>query len=222
MSMTPYTGETLTIANIGTTPQERAMETSEFKMAFSKDFHEFVEWFNETHNGEINAHMAEYATNAIKKDGSVAMTSSLKFASAKGIATLTENATSFLDFDCLGLTTAGAYIRVFRNTNTTGIKRIDIHNGDGTSGIRMQILNGEINVLNGNYLKITSGSGSPEGVLSANAGSLYLRTDAGELYVKKTGTGNTGWTMMYNPTNITVSTSAPGSALAEGFQHQVY
>lgn len=61
MSMTPYTGETLTIANIGTTPQERAMETSEFKMAFSKDFHEFVEWFNETHNGEINAHMADDA-----------------------------------------------------------------------------------------------------------------------------------------------------------------
>lgn len=63
MSMTPYTGETLTIANIGTTPQERAMETSEFKMAFSKDFHEFVEWFNETHNGEIDAHMADYASH---------------------------------------------------------------------------------------------------------------------------------------------------------------
>lgn len=66
MAMTPYNGETLTIANIGTTPQERAMETSEFKMAFSKDFHEFVEWFNETHNGEINAHMADNAT-ATKK-----------------------------------------------------------------------------------------------------------------------------------------------------------
>ena len=65
MSMTPYTGETLTIANIGTTPQERAMETSEFKMAFSKDFHEFVEWFNETHNGEINAHMAESANLSV-------------------------------------------------------------------------------------------------------------------------------------------------------------
>jgi hypothetical protein len=30
------------------------------------------------------------------------------------------------------------------------------------------------------------------------------------------------WNMAYNTTNITVSTSAPGSALAEGFQHQVY
>ena len=68
MSMTPYTGETLTIANIGTTPQERAMETSEFKMAFSKDFHEFVEWFNETHNGEIDEHMAEYANHGNLKN----------------------------------------------------------------------------------------------------------------------------------------------------------
>ena len=69
MAMTPYTGETLTIANIGTTPQERAMETSEFKMAFSKDFHEFVEWFNDTHKTdfdavqtEITSHKAESAT----------------------------------------------------------------------------------------------------------------------------------------------------------------
>jgi len=82
MAMTPYTGETLTIANIGTTPQERAMETSEFKMAFSKDFHEFVEWFNDTHKTdfdavqtEITSHMAEnvsqviYAARGISLDG---------------------------------------------------------------------------------------------------------------------------------------------------------
>ena len=69
---------------------------------------------------------------------------------------------------------------------------------------------------------IPKGEGSPEGSLTASVGTIYQRTDVGELYVKKTGTGNTGWTMMYNPTNITVSTSAPVSALAEGFQHQVY
>lgn len=41
-----------------------------------------------------------------------------------------------------------------------------------------------------------SGSGSPEGVLTAVVGSLYTRTDGGTgttLYVKETGTGNTGW-----------------------------
>lgn len=46
-------------------------------------------------------------------------------------------------------------------------------------------------------IKIMFGKGSPEGVVSANQGSLYLRTDGGTtttLYVKTSGSGNTGWT----------------------------
>ena len=42
----------------------------------------------------------------------------------------------------------------------------------------------------------TSGTGSPEGAVTAPVGSLYSRTDGGantSLYVKETGTGNTGW-----------------------------
>ena len=40
------------------------------------------------------------------------------------------------------------------------------------------------------------GSGTPEGNVTANVGSLYTRTDGGAsttLYVKESGTGNTGW-----------------------------
>lgn len=47
-----------------------------------------------------------------------------------------------------------------------------------------------------NVIYIKYGSGSPEGVVTANIGSLYLRTDGGAnttLYVKESGTGNTGW-----------------------------
>jgi len=41
----------------------------------------------------------------------------------------------------------------------------------------------------------SAGTGSPEGVVTADVGSLYSRTDgAPSLYVKETGTGNTGWT----------------------------
>ena len=43
---------------------------------------------------------------------------------------------------------------------------------------------------------ITSGTGSPEGVISAAVGSLYMRLDGGagtSLYVKSSGSGNTGW-----------------------------
>lgn len=42
----------------------------------------------------------------------------------------------------------------------------------------------------------TSGSGTPEGVVTAPVGSLYTREDGGAgttLYVKESGTGNTGW-----------------------------
>jgi hypothetical protein len=42
----------------------------------------------------------------------------------------------------------------------------------------------------------TSGAGTPEGVVTAVVGSLYTRTNGGAgstLYVKESGTGNTGW-----------------------------
>lgn len=42
----------------------------------------------------------------------------------------------------------------------------------------------------------TFGAGTPEGVVTAPVGSTYQRTDGGAgttLYVKETGTGNTGW-----------------------------
>lgn len=45
-------------------------------------------------------------------------------------------------------------------------------------------------------LRITSGTGSPEGVVSGNVGSMYLRADGGvgsTLYVKESGAGSTGW-----------------------------
>lgn len=43
---------------------------------------------------------------------------------------------------------------------------------------------------------IHAGAGTPEGVVTASAGSVYLRNDGGAattFYVKESGTGNTGW-----------------------------
>lgn len=43
---------------------------------------------------------------------------------------------------------------------------------------------------------LTQGTGSPEGVVTAVRGSLYMRTDGGagtSLYVKESGVSNTGW-----------------------------
>ena len=44
--------------------------------------------------------------------------------------------------------------------------------------------------------KVLSGSGSPEGVVTAEVGSIWMRTDGGvgtTVYYKVTGTGNVGW-----------------------------
>lgn len=37
------------------------------------------------------------------------------------------------------------------------------------------------------------GSGSPEGVITASVGRQYFDSSASHLYVKVTGSGNTGW-----------------------------
>ena len=45
--------------------------------------------------------------------------------------------------------------------------------------------------------RLRSGTGTPEGVVTAPVGTLFLRTDGGvstTLYVKTSGAGNTGWT----------------------------
>jgi hypothetical protein len=45
-------------------------------------------------------------------------------------------------------------------------------------------------------VSMTTGTGSPENVLTASPGSLYLNFSGGAgttLYVKESGTGNTGW-----------------------------
>jgi hypothetical protein len=65
-----------------------------------------------------------------------------------------------------------------------------------------EILNA-VYVPAGNYLRMSggassvfAGTGSPEGVLAAPVGSLYLRSDGGAattLYVKESGAGATGW-----------------------------
>jgi hypothetical protein len=46
------------------------------------------------------------------------------------------------------------------------------------------------------YAVPLTGAGTPEAAVTAPVGSMYLRTDGGAnttLYVKETGTGNTGW-----------------------------
>jgi hypothetical protein len=62
---------------------------------------------------------------------------------------------------------------------------------------------------------ITSGTGTPEGVVTASPGGLFLRTDGGAnatLYRKETGTGNTGW--VASKTTIADADIASSAAIA--------
>ena len=55
---------------------------------------------------------------------------------------------------------------------------------------------GSVVSLTGNAITIMSGTGSPEGAVAAIVGSLFLRTNGGAnttLYIKESGSGNTGW-----------------------------
>lgn len=55
---------------------------------------------------------------------------------------------------------------------------------------------GSYQFTNNSGVKVMSGSGTPEGAVTAVVGSLYLRSDGGAnttMYVKESGTGNTGW-----------------------------
>ena len=77
--------------------------------------------------------------------------------------------------------------------------------GNDTAGSGTKVLtthptgvnvSGELQLGGYDHVKYLSGVGSPQGVKTAPVGSMYTRTDGGvgsTLYVKESGTGNTGW-----------------------------
>lgn len=88
--------------------------------------------------------------------------------------------------------TGGSHFFAINNVNKLTVvgDNVTLPDGNlviGTSGKGVQLPGGII---------WTSGAGSPEGVVTAPVGSLYSRSDGGllsSLYVKESGSGNTGW-----------------------------
>lgn len=147
--------------------------------------------------GPLNSNFAALNSAKLEKSGDT-MTGNLTFlGSSKGIEFRNENNDSYLVLgDFPEATSANVEVRIFRNTNTSGQKRFYLMRGDGSNNTVFGIIDGEIVVLNGVGTKITAGNGSPEGNVTANPGSIYLNRTGGAgttLYVKETGTGNTGW-----------------------------
>jgi Hyaluronidase protein (HylP) len=111
----------------------------------------------------------------------------------------TDGNASAISVDCAGTGTAAQGIFVDAT-------------GGGTTGALLNLRNNGSQILkvytdatfaiptvqlgNGGPL-ITTGAGTPESAVTAPVGSLYLNTSGGTsttLYVKTSGTGNTGWT----------------------------
>ena len=89
----------------------------------------------------------------------------------------------------------GNTIQVSLNSNGSSYQNLAVQTLGGdlvvgsssSTGIRLRSSGGAA---------IFSGTGTPEGAVTAPVGSLFLRTDGGAgttLYVKESGTGNTGW-----------------------------
>jgi len=96
---------------------------------------------------------------------------------------------TFLDIQGVGAA-AGAYIRFTQRGRITPVADgvFQLSNNANNSFTRLEL--GETN------LGISRGTGSPEGVVTALVGSLYLRTDGtsgSSFYVKESGSGANGW-----------------------------
>lgn len=66
---------------------------------------------------------------------------------------------------------------------------------------------------------LNTGVGSPEGVVSSPVGSLYLRQDgstSSSIYVKETGSGNTGWVAINGPKGVDKSIQFNNSGVLFG------
>ena len=93
-------------------------------------------------------------------------------------------------------------LRIYETYPSTGnYERLTISAASGTNTIKPEAAGtgsaSKVDYhLTGSDVRITSGTGSPEGAVSAPVGSEYHRTDGSTgttLYIKESGTGNTGW-----------------------------
>jgi len=85
-------------------------------------------------------------------------------------------------------------LQICRGVNANGTADPSVVMVDVPMGTRIWDFKAGIKLAGGPT--ITSGSGTPEGAVTAPVGSLFTRTNGGAgstLYVKESGTGNTGW-----------------------------
>jgi hypothetical protein len=102
----------------------------------------------------------------------------------------------------------------------TELQRNFYESPDGVNNLN-QILRTIANNIAGDTesVRIYSGYGSPESVITAGIGSMYMRLDGGantSVYRKESGTGNTGWVANVNLTiPISLANGGTGASLVD-------
>lgn len=69
---------------------------------------------------------------------------------------------------------------------------------------------------------ILNGKGNPEEVITATSGAIYQDTQNGDLYIKRTGEGNTGWQRMMSMTEVYSSGKGSPEGIKEGKRGDMY
>jgi hypothetical protein len=88
--------------------------------------------------------------------------------------------------------TNGPALRPLGTSTNAGLYSSDLTPGNGSAVCPFRASEFQFS----STVKWTNGTGSPEGVVTGAVGSMFTRTDGGTgttLYVKESGTGNTGW-----------------------------
>lgn len=121
-------------------------------------------------------------------------------------------AASTLALNAVNLGDGAHGIKTVAGFTTDGVSEMDL----GANALGTGIL-GLVNTAGGGKATVRTGTGSPEGVVTATVGSLFSRQDGGagtSLYVKQTGSGNTGWSAI-NPTAPAVQQSSTTTLSAD-------
>jgi hypothetical protein len=112
---------------------------------------------------------------------------------AKGAASTIARAAGLYVQEQTSGTTANANIMIDATAGTVPVGTWDIYSDSSRESL---FKSGKFRFLSSTGPTLTFGAGTPEGVVNAPVGSLFCRTDGGAsttLYVKQSGTGNTGW-----------------------------
>ena len=167
--------------------------------------------FSSDTNTGIYRVQADYMSLAAGGNGQMGVSSnalhgSIQIASSIGFASALTNASDiFLIRDAAGIlaqrnSTNAQTFRLYETDSGANDEYLELSAASGTNLIRPQATGtGTASVVRYHTTTTvfwTSGSGSPESVVTAPVGSMYTRTDGGAgttLYVKESGTGSTGW-----------------------------